>query len=222
MFHLLTGHDPQDKPQLTFDFTKSPKPRELNPELSFEIEEMICRAVEHRPEARPTARAFAEELKKHLLRLHDQEDAVQAPDVPVSVGSPAQQAVEFCTRCGNHWIPGHHFCSFCGEKLGSGGGVGIVEVAPAAKVIAIDDFKEPMAAAHPRPIYLDDNVQFTVYQPKQIRSERWYPFLAFAHLSEQRPDAPAGEPDPIEEIERQANSILGERDVELPDGPAGW
>ena len=67
-----------------------------------------------------------------------------------------------------------------------------------------------MAAAHPRPIYLDDNVQFTVYQPKQIRSERWYPFLAFAHLSDQRPDAPAGEPDPIEEIERQANSILGE------------
>ena len=210
MFHLLTGHDPQDKPLLIFDFTKSPKPRELNPELTFEIEAMICRAVEHRPEARPTARAFAEELKKHLLRLHDQEASVQAPDVPVSVGSPSQQEVQFCTRCGNRWIPGHHFCTLCGEKLGSGDGGGIVEVAPVTKVIEIHEFEEPMAA-RPRPIYLDDNVQFTVYQPKQIRSERWYPFLAFAHLSERRPDAPAGEPDPIEEMQRQANSILGEQ-----------
>ena len=121
MFHLLTGHDPQDEPLLTFDFTKSPKPRELNPELTFEIEEMICRAVEYRPEARPTARAFAEELKKHLLRLHDQEASAQAPDVPLSVDSPSQEAVQFCTRCGDHWIPGHHFCMSCGEKLGPGG-----------------------------------------------------------------------------------------------------
>ncbi len=208
MFHLLTGHDPQDKPLLIFDFTKSPKPCELNPELTFEIEATICRAVEHSPEARPTARAFAEELKKHLLRLHDQAAPVQAPNFPVSVGSPSQQAVQFCTRCGNRWIPGHHYCTFCGEKLGSEGGGG--GVAPVTKVIEIHEFEEPMAA-RPRPIYLDDNVQFTVYQPKQIRSERWYPFLAFAHLSERRPDAPAGDPDPIEEMQRQANSILGEQ-----------
>jgi serine/threonine-protein kinase len=43
MFHLLTGSDPQDNPLLIFDFTKNPRPRQINPQLTSEIEHMLIR-----------------------------------------------------------------------------------------------------------------------------------------------------------------------------------
>ncbi len=61
-----------------------------------------------------------------------------------------------------------------------------------------------------RPIQLDDNVQFTVYRPRTIDPGKWHPLVAFAHLAERRP----GEddlPDPVEEVKRQAQQVLGER-----------
>lgn len=60
-------------------------------------------------------------------------------------------------------------------------------------------------------IHLDENVQFTVYRPGVVRPARWYPLLAFAHLSERRPDAPEDEPDPIAEVARQARLALAEK-----------
>ena len=44
--------------------------------------------------------------------------------------------------------------------------------------------------------YLDQNVQFTVFRPDAIEPNKWHPLIAFAHLSEKRPDAPDDEPDP--------------------------
>ena len=32
--------------------------------------------------------------------------------------------------------------------------------------------------------HLDENVRFTIFRPKAVRPEAWYPLLAFAHLSE--------------------------------------
>ena len=61
------------------------------------------------------------------------------------------------------------------------------------------------------PLYLDDNVQFTVYRPKAIVPQKWYSLLAFAHLSEKREDAPEDEPDPVAEVRQQARRILGEQ-----------
>ncbi|MFY9609178.1 MAG: protein kinase [Blastocatellia bacterium] len=61
------------------------------------------------------------------------------------------------------------------------------------------------------PIVCDENVQFTVYRPEVIRPRVWYDLLAFAHLSKRRPDAPNNEPDPVEEVKRQAQQILGDR-----------
>src|SRR5256714_4379180 len=52
MFHLLTGSDPQDNPLLIFDFTKNPRPRQICPALSSEIEKILIRAVEYKPEHR--------------------------------------------------------------------------------------------------------------------------------------------------------------------------
>jgi|GEM_PF-3701953 len=56
---------------------------------------------------------------------------------------------------------------------------------------------------------LDDNVMFTVYRRKTVAPNKWYPLLAFAHLSERRADAPPDEPDPVAEVKRQAEIVLG-------------
>jgi adenylate cyclase len=59
----------------------------------------------------------------------------------------------------------------------------------------------------------DDNVQFTVYRPRAIVPDRWYTMVAFAHLAAKRSDAPPQQPDPIEEVKRQAVRVLGERET---------
>ena len=59
--------------------------------------------------------------------------------------------------------------------------------------------------------HIDKNVQFTVYRPHTIVPEKWYPLLAFAHLSERRAGATEQDPDPIEEVRQQAERILSEQ-----------
>ncbi|NQT54256.1 protein kinase, partial [bacterium] len=60
----------------------------------------------------------------------------------------------------------------------------------------------------PRGHPVDENVQFTVYRPKRVAPMKWAPLLAFAHLSSRPPDAPDDEPDPVEEVKRQADTVL--------------
>jgi hypothetical protein len=55
---------------------------------------------------------------------------------------------------------------------------------------------------------IDKNVQFTVYRPATVVPGIQYSLLAFAHLSRRRPEAPKDEPDPVEEVERQATQQL--------------
>jgi tetratricopeptide (TPR) repeat protein len=59
---------------------------------------------------------------------------------------------------------------------------------------------------------VDDNVQFTVYRPRVVMPDQWYTLLAFAHLATKPSDAPANEPDPVEEVKRQAMRVLGDRE----------
>jgi uncharacterized protein YegL len=55
---------------------------------------------------------------------------------------------------------------------------------------------------------LHENAQFTVYRPSAIMPEKWYSLLFFAHLAERPDNAKEDEPDPLEEVERQAGEIL--------------
>jgi hypothetical protein len=72
-------------------------------------------------------------------------------------------------------------------------------------------------AISPQPLYVDENVQFTVYRPRVVQPRKWYPLLAFAHLAERRPDAPADEPDPVAEVYRQAKEVLGKQAKDYHD-----
>ena len=56
----------------------------------------------------------------------------------------------------------------------------------------------------------DEDVQFTVYRPRTVQPDRWYTLLAFAHLSERPADADPGDPDPVEEVARQARHVLAD------------
>ena len=58
---------------------------------------------------------------------------------------------------------------------------------------------------------IDENLQFTVYRPKQLIPEHWLPLLAFAHLAERPADADPMELDPIEEVAAQAEALLSQR-----------
>lgn len=70
-------------------------------------------------------------------------------------------------------------------------------------------FDQPEFITAPKPrLYLDENVKFTVFLPKVVAPELWYDLLAFAHLTERRPEAPPWEPDPLQEVKRQAEQIL--------------
>src|SRR5262245_12515373 len=56
---------------------------------------------------------------------------------------------------------------------------------------------------------LDEHVQFTVYRPRYLPPGTWSTILAFAHLAERRAGAEPGDPDPVEEVRRQAQELLG-------------
>lgn len=77
---------------------------------------------------------------------------------------------------------------------------------------------EPQPVSVPsKPVYVDENVQFTVYRPRTVAPEKWYPLLAFAHLSERALDAPPDSPDPVEEVYRQAQQVLGAQAKDFQD-----
>lgn len=80
-----------------------------------------------------------------------------------------------------------------------------------SRSISIEESLPPDAdgAARDKPLYVDNNVLFTVYQPKVVVPGRWYKLLAYAHLAERRPEATPDAPDPIQEVEREATQILG-------------
>src|SRR4029450_10722970 len=79
-------------------------------------------------------------------------------------------------------------------------------------LVAIALLVHPRSRGHPssrpgtRRLDLDD-VQFTVYRPRQISAGRWYSLLAFAHLT-QRPARGPPRPHPLAEAERQRARTL--------------
>ncbi|NDD63509.1 MAG: FHA domain-containing protein, partial [Acidobacteria bacterium] len=123
LFHLLTGVDPQDNPLLIFDFEKNQRPRQINPAISSRMEELIIRAVEHRPENRfPSARAFGAELEAHLRFLREGVSGV----VEVSAGEepePEEAATDqsdqgpVCGNCGQDISADDIYCAFCGVRI---------------------------------------------------------------------------------------------------------
>ena len=116
MFHLMTGSDPQDNPLLIFDFTKNPRPRQLVPSISSEMEMILMRTVEYKPEDRfRTAGELRNELAIHLEKLLSGRVSYGMP-APVTGIETVQVQTVYCGFCGGRIAADDVFCAHCGAR----------------------------------------------------------------------------------------------------------
>src|SRR6185295_10420338 len=129
IFHMLTGSDPQDNPLLIFDFSKNPRPCQINPSITPEMEQILMKAVAHKPEDRhASALEFMRALEgqRAFLAANPRAETSRphpAPARPAMTGPPPLPS----SRVGvgappispsppvMEWV----FCGHCGEKIGS-------------------------------------------------------------------------------------------------------
>jgi serine/threonine-protein kinase len=98
MFHMLTGSDPQDNPLLIFDFSKHPRPRQINPAITPEMDAILAKMVAHKPEDRQASAAeLMKILEDHARRL---EGVAAGGTACTNCGSPIHDKDAFCAHCG--------------------------------------------------------------------------------------------------------------------------
>ena len=115
MFHLLSGADPQNNPLLIFDFQKNPRPRQINPQLSDQMEKILMRSVEYSADHRfSSAEEMRRVLAEHLENLRRGAVTYGVTETPAAI-SLANQTV-FCGFCGQRIVATDLFCAFCGSK----------------------------------------------------------------------------------------------------------
>jgi eukaryotic-like serine/threonine-protein kinase len=117
MFHLLTGSDPQDNPLLIFDFNKNPPPRQLNPSISTEMERILMRAVEYKPEGRfRSAAEMRDALATHLEKLRAGEVSYGTTPAQQLGGETVSVEMVYCGFCGGRIAADDVFCAHCGQR----------------------------------------------------------------------------------------------------------
>jgi tRNA A-37 threonylcarbamoyl transferase component Bud32 len=115
MFHLLTGADPQNNPLLIFDFQKNPRPRQINSQLSDQMERILMRAVEYNADHRfSSAEEMRQTLNAHLENLMRGNVTYGVSEAPAAVSLSSQ--LVFCGFCGQRIVASDMFCAFCGAK----------------------------------------------------------------------------------------------------------
>jgi serine/threonine-protein kinase len=118
MFHLLTGSDPQDNPLLIFDFNKNPRPRQITPSLSNEMEAILLRAVEYKPENRfRSAAELRDVLADHLEKLRAGQVTYGMAHADVSANLKTMQVeMVYCGFCGGRIAGEDVYCAHCGQR----------------------------------------------------------------------------------------------------------
>ncbi|MGH9762417.1 MAG: protein kinase domain-containing protein, partial [Blastocatellia bacterium] len=153
MFHMMTGSDPQDNPLLIFDFTKNPRPSQINASISPGMERILMKSVAHRPEDRHgSALDLMRSLEDHMARLGGKSapssvsragtsspgsrqvpqpqlpPPVQGPPPPsrqvAAVDQTPQSDWVFCGHCGQRIAVDDVFCPHCGSRQPLGGQAG--------------------------------------------------------------------------------------------------
>jgi hypothetical protein len=137
LFHLLTGSDPQDNPLLIFDFQKNPRPRQITPAISTEMEQIVMRSVEYKPEDRfHSAGAMRDALAIHLERIAAGQVTYGAAG---QIGSETVQVqTVYCGFCGGRIAADDIFCAHCGARqpmAGVGSSATLRAARPTAKLV---------------------------------------------------------------------------------------
>jgi hypothetical protein len=138
LFHLLTGSDPQDNPLLIFDFQKNPRPRQITPSISTEMEQILMRSVEYKPEDRfPSAGAMRDALASHLEKLMAGQVSYGTASMQIG-GETVQVQTVYCGFCGGRIAADDIFCAHCGARqpmAGVGSSATIRAARPTAKLV---------------------------------------------------------------------------------------
>ncbi|HEX8423303.1 MAG TPA: FHA domain-containing serine/threonine-protein kinase, partial [Pyrinomonadaceae bacterium] len=118
MFHLLTGTDPQDNPLLIFDFNKNPRPRQLTPSLSNEMEAILMRTVSYKPEDRFRSSAeLRDTLAAHLEKLRAGAVTYGTAHGGERGGMKTMQVeMVYCGFCGGRIAYDDVYCAHCGQR----------------------------------------------------------------------------------------------------------
>jgi len=138
LFHLLTGSDPQDNPLLIFDFQKNPRPRQIAPSISTEMEQILMRSVEYKLEDRfASAGAMRDALAIHLEKLMSGHVTYGAAATQVG-GETVQVQTVYCGFCGGRIAADDIFCAHCGARqpmAGLGASATLKAARPTAKLV---------------------------------------------------------------------------------------
>jgi tRNA A-37 threonylcarbamoyl transferase component Bud32 len=138
LFHLITGADPQDNPLLIFDFQKNPRPRQIAPSLSSEMEQILMRSVEYKAEDRfASAGAMRDALALHLERLMAGQVSYGITATQVG-GETVQVQTVYCGFCGGRIGADDIFCAHCGARqpmAGVGSSATLRAARPTAKLV---------------------------------------------------------------------------------------
>jgi serine/threonine-protein kinase len=138
LFHLLTGADPQDNPLLIFDFQKNPRPRQIAPSISSEMEQILMRSVEYKLEDRfASAGQMRDALAVHLEKI--MAGQVTFGSTSPQVGSETVQVqTVYCGFCGGRIAADDIFCAHCGARqpmAGLGSSATLRAARPTAKLV---------------------------------------------------------------------------------------
>jgi hypothetical protein len=137
MFHLVTGSDPQDNPLLIFDFQKNPRPRQIAPSISSEMEQILMRSVEYKPEDRfASAGQMRDALATHLEKLMSGQ--VSYGSAPQVGSETTQVQTVFCGFCGGRIAADDVFCAHCGARqpmAGAGSSAALNAARQTAKLV---------------------------------------------------------------------------------------
>ena len=117
MFHLLTGSDPQDNPLLIFDFNKNPRPRQIAPSISNEMEAILMRAVGYKPEDRfRSAAEMRDVLSAHMEKLRSGAVTYGAAQGDRGGMKTMQVEMVYCGFCGGRIAYDDVYCAHCGQR----------------------------------------------------------------------------------------------------------
>ena len=137
LFHLLTGSDPQDNPLLIFDFQKNPRPRQIAPGISAEMEQILMRSVEYKLEDRfLSAGAMRDALAIHLEKIIAGQVTFGA--APQIGNETVQVQTVYCGFCGGRIAADDIFCAHCGARqpmAGLGSSATLQAARPTAKLV---------------------------------------------------------------------------------------
>jgi serine/threonine-protein kinase len=147
MFHLVTGSDPQDNPLLIFDFLKNPTPRQINPAISNEMERLLMRAVEYKPEGRfYSAAEMRDALVGHLEKLRAGAVTYGGASGERQAGSTVAVEMVFCGFCGGRIAADDVFCAHCGARQPMAGASEALRAARATAKLVVSGTTELDAA----------------------------------------------------------------------------